>query len=703
MSFFAELKRRNVIRMAGLYLVGAWLVTQVVGTVLPMFGAPEWIARSVVILLAIGFIPALIVAWIFELTPEGLKRDDEVPKEQSIAPKTARRMDRGLLLISLLALGYFAVDKFLLAPGRVAEPAAAASEAASGGAAPTTLSATATDPLAKPIVPGIAVLPFDNLSPDPDNAFFAGGIFEEVLTKLSRMSELRIISRTSMESIAKEDLEVSAIGRRLGVSHVLEGSVRKAGDQIRVTVQLIEAATDAHIWAENYDRKLDDVFAIQSEIALAIADQLKLSLSGELQASLKERPTQNQEAYALYLRALDTSRSWRGESDFRTLITLLEPALQLDPDFLAAKLLLVEAYGRMPWLVADPDGSFAAKARQLTDEITQRWPERPEAQLAQALIHYTIEQDYARALTAFQAMQARLSNHPMVSRGISVSLKRLGRYEEFLRAARAALAADPESPLAHGEVYLALEYTRRYDEALAFAERSKQKFPEDLSTVALLARIKLLRNQDLDAYLDFGKRAGVAIFAEDRRRLPVGHFVRGDIDAALALLKAEGQAAEPRNAAWIDSMRAELLRLAGRASEADLLAREAFAVVRDSTDVEQPRADIGAAIWYARAAQIAAIAGERATAMRWRDQAMASPPQSIDRRAAVARALSAAARALGDQEAAWQLLAPFAGEASVLPDAELRVFKPYYDRLYGESASYRAYMVKIAAGPTPTP
>ena len=374
-------------------------------------------------------------------------------------------------------------------------------------------------------------------------------MYEEVLTKLSRMGELRIISRTSMERIAEKKLEVSAIGQRLGVSHVLEGSVRRAGDQIRVTVQLIEATSDAHIWAENYDRKLDDVFAIQSEIALAIADQLKLTLSPELQANLSERPTQNQEAYALYLRALNDSRSWRGVSGFQTLIALLEPAVQLDPDFLAAKLLLADAYGRMHWLRADPDGSFASKAQALAAEITQRWPERPEALLAQGQIHYNIERDDARALAAFKAVQMRLPNHPAVMTAISASLKRLGRFDEFLDAAQAALVADPESPRAHGEVFLALESTLRYDEALAHAERMRQKFPEYVPADASLARIKLWRNQDIDAYLDFGRRAGSSIDPQEISLLLFARFVRGDIDGALTLLQVAEQSTTPREAA----------------------------------------------------------------------------------------------------------------------------------------------------------
>ena len=340
MNLIRELKRRNVFRMAGLYLVGAWLLVQIASTLFPAFGVPGWALRGLVIVLALGFIPAVIFAWVFEFTPDGIKRDEEVAPGQSIAPQTAQRMNRLIIAGLMLALIYFGFDKFVLQHRREAAQVAPTAQVTQPAAAVVTETAVA---------PGVAVLPFENMSPDPDNAFFAGGVFEEVLTKLSKVPQLRVISRTSMEQIAKQNLSVSAIGKRLGVSHVLEGSVRRAGDQVRVTVQLIEASNDNHVWAENYDRKLDDVFAIQSEIALAIADQLKITLSKQLQSNLSDRPTKNQAAYDLYLRAVDERRVWRGAAGFRTMISLLEPAVAADPDFLRARVMLAEAYGRMYW------------------------------------------------------------------------------------------------------------------------------------------------------------------------------------------------------------------------------------------------------------------------------------------------------------------------------------------------------------------
>src|SRR5947207_6490975 len=221
-NFFAELKRRNVIRFAGLYLVGAWLLTQVASTVLPMFGAPDWLPRSVVILLAIGFIPALIFSWAFELTPQGLKRDEDVPAEQSIAPQTGRRMNSLILAVLVLALGYFAFDKFVLTARR--ETAQLRSTVATNGSAATANSKS------------IAVLPFENLSEDRANAYFAEGIQEEILTRLAKIADLKVISRTSTQQYKSKPGNLSEIAKQLGVANILEGSVQKAADQVRVNV-----------------------------------------------------------------------------------------------------------------------------------------------------------------------------------------------------------------------------------------------------------------------------------------------------------------------------------------------------------------------------------------------------------------------------------------------------------------------------------
>src|SRR5947208_6366206 len=291
MNFFAELKRRNVIRFAGLYLVGSWLLTQVASTVLPMFGAPEWLPRTIVVLLAIGFVPAVIFSWVFELTPEGLKREEDVAPEHSIAPQTGRRMDRMIIVVLVLALGYFAFDKFVLAPRR---------EAA--------LVASALPNESKSVInaKSVAVLPFENLSEEKQNEYFAEGVQDEILTDLAKIADLKVISRTSVmpykSGIARNLRE---IGRQLGVSHLVEGSVQRSINRVRVNAQLIDARTDAHLWAQTYDRDLADVFAIQSEIAKTIADQLQAKILPREKVAIETQPTKDITAYDLYVQGAE--------------------------------------------------------------------------------------------------------------------------------------------------------------------------------------------------------------------------------------------------------------------------------------------------------------------------------------------------------------------------------------------------------------
>ena len=697
MNVIAELRRRNVIRMAGLYLVGAWLIVQVASTVFPAFGLPDWALRGVILLLAIGFPAALVFSWVFELTPGGVKRDSEVASAESIAPQTARRMDRMLLIGMALALGYFAVDKFALAPGRVATApesnaapthSGSPTESATGGGSNTTAAGN-DEPEGKAIVRGIAVLPFDNLSPDPDNAFFAGGVYEEVLTKLSRIGELRVISRTSMERIAKDDLEVSAIGQRLGVSHVLEGSVRRAGDQIRVTVQLIEAASDAHVWAENYDRKLDDMFAIQSEIALAIANQLELSLSPEVQATLGERPTQNQAAYALYLRALEERRTWRGAAGFQAMIELLEPAVAADPQFLEAQVLLADAYGRMSWSDADPDGSFEAKARRLAADIAQRWPDHPQTAVARGQLAYNLDRDYAQALAHFEAAREALPNDVGLLTGISGSLKRLRREEAFLTAARAVVALDPESQIAIGELGIALLRTGRLDEAVETLTAARTRYPTDGSLADVWVRARLARDRDITAVTAIDPAIADLQYWRD-----ILAFLAGDTATLVQPVDAAslGPWARINRTAW----RAELLLLADQRAAASVQAERARGLLAEY-DASTPPAlsdDINF-LRLAIKARALALSGQAEQAREHLARALTFRDGAAEY--GYHRILAHAELNLGEVEAAWLLIQPHADDGFNLSHGELLAFKAYYDQVYGDSPSYRAYMAKIKA------
>ena len=339
MSFFSELRRRNVIRMAGLYLITAWLLVQIAETLLPIFDTPGWVLKALVVLVALGFVPALVFSWVFELTPEGLKRDAEVAPEQSIAPRTAKRMDRLILLGLAAVVAVVAADRFWPRSAPVAP--AATTSADQPGAGGTAVNAAS-----------IAVLPFADLSPAGDQAYFSDGMAEEILNALVKVDGLQVASRTSSFGFkGQEALGVPAIADKLAVRHILEGSVRRAGDTLRITAQLIDAKSDRHLWSETFDRPLtaENVFAIQDDIARAIVaalvDSLELKDVGSVAPA---KPTANLTAYDLYLKARALFQGRRGfvEAD-----RLLADALAQDPEFAkawelrAAVMMMMDEYG----------------------------------------------------------------------------------------------------------------------------------------------------------------------------------------------------------------------------------------------------------------------------------------------------------------------------------------------------------------------
>jgi adenylate cyclase len=341
-NFISELKRRNVIRMAGLYIVGAWLILQVSETLLPIFDTPNWVLKLLVYVLFIGFIPAMIMAWIFELTPDGLKRDEDVIPDQSIAPQTARKMERIIIALFAFALIFFAFDKFVLAPQR---------EAALVVETTQTVQAVAkTEAKQVALDNSIAVLPFVNMSDDQSNQYFSDGISEELLNVLVRVDDLSVASRTSSFAYRDKKMSSMEIAKELNVGNILEGSVRKSGNKVRITAQLIDAKNDRHIWSETYDRELTDIFAIQDEIANAIVVALRGTLANKKAgpAVSVKADTQNMQAYEIYLKAREMFIT---RSNLKESVQLFEQVVEMDPNFargwegLAAVAAVVESWG----------------------------------------------------------------------------------------------------------------------------------------------------------------------------------------------------------------------------------------------------------------------------------------------------------------------------------------------------------------------
>jgi TolB-like protein len=460
LRFLAELKRRNVIRMAGLYLVGAWLVVQVAATLLPVFDAPEWLMKALVVLLAVGFLAALVVSWIYELTPAGLRREEELDSGATAYASTERRLrrisdapvaqagasprtysrqrlqDRLIIVLLLLAVGYFLFDKWLRGAPQ-ALPTAATAPAATTAPPPTVAAKAASDL--------IAVLPFRNRSALPEDAYFAEGMHDDLLTQLSKVAGLKVISRTSMMRYADTQLSVPEIARELGAAVILEGAVQRSGDQVLVTVQLIDADSDVHLWAERYDRALttDTVFAIQAEIAQAVADATRVALSPAEARALAAGSTDNMLAYEAFLQGkLLAANDLATPERFAAALVQFDRAIALDPKF-------VQAYARKAriqlasYWFGYADASMREAAKLTTEQALALAPDDIETWMAQAYFHYWGELDYASADALLKRVIEQAPGHAEAWYARGLVGRRDGRFDDTIAAFRQALEIDP--------------------------------------------------------------------------------------------------------------------------------------------------------------------------------------------------------------------------------------------------------------------
>jgi TolB-like protein/Tfp pilus assembly protein PilF len=340
MSFFAELKRRNVLRVGAAYLVAAWLVIQVVETIFPAFGFGDVAVRNTTIVFAIGFIPALIFAWAFELTPEGLKKESEVDRSQSVTPRTGKKLDRMIMVGLAVALGYFAFDKFVLHPQREAtnnEQVAGQVEQARQQGRTEALVESYGDH-------SIAVLPFDNLSGDPANGFLGDGLAEELANLLTRVPALEVASRTSAFSFKGRQMPICEIATELGVRYVVEGSLRRNGDMLAITAQLIECPRGTHAWSNTYRRAIAGLPSIEDDIAGSVVEALKIMLAPETRERMQRRSEVSQDAYQSYLQAVSELRNFTDPGSLDRAIQLFQDATSADPTYAEAYAGLCEAH-----------------------------------------------------------------------------------------------------------------------------------------------------------------------------------------------------------------------------------------------------------------------------------------------------------------------------------------------------------------------
>ncbi len=431
----AELRRRNVPRAAAAYLALAWLLIQVADTVLPLFGFPDHAVRVVVIVLAVGFVPAMVAAWSFELTPEGLKRESELVPGSSLEVRTNRLLDRLIMVLLALGIAYFAVDKFVLDPARDAEKV---SEAREEGRSAARLESYGDR--------SIVVLPFANMSSDAEQEYLSDGLAEELLNLLAKVPNLRVISRTSAFSYKGRSVKAPVIANELGVTHILQGSVRKSGNRLRISTQLIDAREDAQLWSQTFDRPIDDVFAIQDEIAAAVIDKLQVTLLGQLPKTQRSDP----QAYLLYVQArqifVGTDRDWS------VMERLLKSALEIDPNYADAWVGLAMLYWQHRFQTpADPDPFFANMSAEDADRRSREALERalaldPDnaAGLAwMALRKSYVERDHAAAARLHTRSLELDPSNGDVLRLAAIFATLIRREELMLRLGEMSVERDP--------------------------------------------------------------------------------------------------------------------------------------------------------------------------------------------------------------------------------------------------------------------
>ena len=440
-NFFAELKRRNVYKIAVAYAVVGWVIAQIATQIFPFLEIPNWVVRLVIVLIAIGFPIALIVAWAFEATPGGIKRAEDVdPSSVARAPKKHAWI-YVVVIGAVISVGLFFLGRYTAAPRE--------SEAAT-----TSLSAKS-----------IAVLPFDNLSRDPDNAFFAEGVQDEILTRLAKVADLKVIARTSTQKFKSAPEDLSEIAKQLGVLNILEGSVQKANDQVRVNVQLINATTNAHLWAEIYDRKLTDIFAVESDIAKTIADALQAKLTGAEKQMMAAQPTSDTTAYELYHKGRSLWEKRTGDNIPKA-IALFEQAVARDPNYALAYGGLANAYVILPYWTNADRRDANAKAKDAALKALRLDPNLAEAHLALGKVLFFSEIDIEGAIREYQRAIELKPNEAAAHHWYgNDALAALGRFDEAIAEGKRAVELDPLSAVMNVDLGETLYYAHRYGDA----------------------------------------------------------------------------------------------------------------------------------------------------------------------------------------------------------------------------------------------
>ena len=532
MSVFAELKRRNVDRVAVAYAVAAWLIVQVVETIFPAFGFDESATRLAVIVLIIGFVPVVVFAWAFQITPQGLRLDTRSDSRTRADPRAIRRLDQVIITTLVLAVAYFAFDKFVFTERYedVAEQATA--QVALG--------------------PSIVVLPFTDMSPGGDQVYFSDGITEELTNLLSRIRELRVVSRSSSFAFKDRTAKASDIARELNVNYILEGSVRKDGNRIRITAQLIDALTDTHLWSHIFEREFEDIFAIQDEIAASVVPALEIELLHELPVTAETDP----EAYVLFLQGVHFYQQ-RTSKGLENAVEHLLRAIEIDPHYAPAWVSLASAYINQGHTGQRDYVSAYELATKAIEEALELDPDLPFAHSARAWIAFNFERDYATSARHFRIARTLFPNSGVILANASALLTHLGHVEESLRLISRSIALQPVDSVAYEMRALRLMRLGHLEDAEDDINKAIQLSPGSSSHYSNRALLRLLQGRQQEAIADAQNADNESL------RLAIMAMANNDLgfkkasDDAIAALRAEHADGSPYDIAVAFAWRGE--------------------------------------------------------------------------------------------------------------------------------------------------
>ena len=509
-NFFSELKRRNVYKVAVAYIVAGWALSQGIAQVFPVFDVSNWIIRLIVLLIIIGFPIALVLAWAFELTPEGLKRTEDA----DLAAQPRAKSHAWIYTViagALLSIGLFMLGRY-------------------GFRENTSLS---NELSAK----SIAVLPFGNLSRDPDNEYFAAGIQDEIITRLAQVSDLKVISCTSTQRYKGSGQNLRQIASELGVTNILEGSVQKANDQVHVNVQLLNALTDSHLWADTFDRKLTDVFGVESEIAKTIADTLRAKLTGREEATLSARPTENSAAHDLYLKGRFFWNK-RNTNDLKKALTYFQQASNEDPSYALAWSGIADVYVLLPLFGGANPADAYPKAKEAANKAVALDPNLAEPHAALGLIGNIFDFDFALSLREFEKAIAFNPNYATAHHWFGNSLLEcIGDFERSIVEVRRALELDPLSIAINVDLGYSYYFAGRYPEGIAQIRKALDLDPNSYYAHYNLGQV-LEMSGDLPGAISEYEKA-VTLDTDPYPLALLGHAqaLRGNREGALKILQ----------------------------------------------------------------------------------------------------------------------------------------------------------------------